>query len=156
MPHDITASEAEQALTSIDYRRGQVLAEVDLPRWYWWGLALGWVALGFVVDLGIAWATAAATLTFGAVHASVVQRVASGRHRTGRLSVRADVVSPHLPAAVIAFVVGLGGVTILLGVLFSADGAGHPVTIASLVVAVALVCGGPSLVAAVQRRSRPA
>jgi hypothetical protein len=156
MPQDITASEAEQALTSIDYRRRQVLAEVDLPRWYWWGTAMGWVALGFVVDLDIAWATAVATLAFGAVHAAVVQRVASGRRRTARLSVRADVVSPYLPAAVIAFVLALGGLTVLLGVLFSADGAEHPVTIASLVVAVALVGGGPSLVGAVQRRSGPA
>lgn len=61
-----------------------------MPRWYWWGLAIGWVALGVLTDLEHPWLTAVATLVFGAVHASVAPRVLSGRHRSQQLSVRAS------------------------------------------------------------------
>lgn len=113
---------------------------------------MGWVALGIVTDLGHAWATAAATLLFGAVHSAVAQRVLSGRHRTGQLSVHADMVSRHTPVLVLGYLVGLALVTLVIGFLAAADGAGHPVTIASVVVAV--LCGGPNLMAAVRRRSQ--
>jgi hypothetical protein len=154
MSSNISPTEAQLALSSIDHRREQVLAEIDMPRWYWWGVGLGWIALGVVADLGHAWLTVAATLVFGAVHAAVAQRVLSGRHRSGDLSVRADLVSRHVPAFVIGFLVVMVGVTVVLSVLAEADGAGHPVTIASVVVAVAVVCGGPNLMAAVRRRSQ--
>lgn len=106
---------------------------------YWWGLALGWMALGVVIDLGNAWATAAATLVFGATTAALTPSVfatprSTGGHGTGIL------------ARVYACLLALAGVTILLGVLAAADGAGHPVTMASVAVAVALVAGGPRLV----------
>ena len=71
MANDITDAEARLALRSIEERRRQVIAEIDMPRWYWWGLALGWIGLGFVTDLGHPWVTAAATLAFGAVHSGV-------------------------------------------------------------------------------------
>lgn len=74
---------------------------------------------------------------FGAVHSSVAQRVLSGRHRSPQLSVRADVVDRRLPVLVLGYLVVLGLVTIVLAVLIDADGAGHPVTIASVVVALA-------------------
>ena len=55
MANDITDAEARLALRSIEERRRQVIAEIDMPRWYWWGLALGWIGLGFVTDLGHPW-----------------------------------------------------------------------------------------------------
>ena len=153
MPNSIGASDARLALTAVDHSREQVIAEIDMPRWYWWGLALGWIGLGFVTDLGHPWVTAAATLAFGAVHSGVASHVLSGRHRSPQLSVRADVVGPSVAAVVIGFLLGLGAVTIALALLAEADGAGHPVTAASIVVAVALIFGGPSLMAAVRRRA---
>jgi hypothetical protein len=156
MPHDISDADARLALSSIEHRRQQVIAEIDMPRWYWWGVALGWVALGVITDFGHPLATAAATLAFGAVHAAVSHRVLSGRHRTPSLSVRADLVSRHIPALVLGFLVALAAVTVALAVLADADGARHPVTIASVVVAVAVVCGGPNLMAAVRRRTERA
>jgi hypothetical protein len=51
MANDITDAEARLALRSIEERRREVIAEIDMPRWYWWGLALGWIVLGFVADL---------------------------------------------------------------------------------------------------------
>jgi hypothetical protein len=45
-------------------------------------------------------------------------------------------------------------VTVALALLAHADGAGHPATIASVVVAVAVAFGGPSLMAAVRRRAQ--
>jgi hypothetical protein len=80
----ITPQEARAALDTIDRGRRRVIDQIDLPRWYWWGLALGWIALGYITYLKHPWVTAAATLVFGAVHSTVAQRVASGRHRTQR------------------------------------------------------------------------
>jgi hypothetical protein len=153
MANDITDAEARLALRSIEERRRQVIAEIDMPRWYWWGLALGWIGLGFVTDLDHPWVTAAATLAFGAVHAGVASHVLSGRHRSSQLSVRADVAGPSVAAVVIGFLLGLAAVTVALAVLAEADGAGHPVTAASIVVAVAVLFGGPTLMAAVRRRA---
>lgn len=153
MKHDISEPEARLALSTIELQRQQVIAEIDMPRWYWWGVALGWVALGVITDLGNAWATLAATFVFGAVHSAAAQHVLSGRHRSRQLSVHADLVSRHTPALMFGCLVGLAGVTIALSLLARADGADHFVTMASVVVAVAILCGGPNLMAAVRRRA---
>lgn len=153
MTDGISDTDARVALSAIEQRRRQVIDEIDMPAWYWWGVALGWLGLGVIADLDHAWVTLVATFAFGAVHSYVAQRVLSGRHRSNRLSVRADVVSRHVPALVVGFLVAMAGVTVALGLLANADGAGHPVSWASLVVAVAVLCGGPNLMAAVRRRT---
>jgi hypothetical protein len=153
MEHEMTQGEARSALDAIERGRRRVIDEIDMPRWYWWGLALGWIALGYITDLDHPWATSAATLAFGAVHASVAPRVIDGRHRTDRLSVRRDVAGRHLPRLVIGALLALALVTIAGALAANADGAGHPVTIASVLVAVMIVLGGPQLVAAYRRRA---
>ena len=95
MEAPVTAQEARVSLENVDRDRLRVIEEIELPRWYRRGLALGWVALGFITDLKHTWLTAAATLLFGAVHAKRGPRVASGRHRTQRLSVRAELAGRH-------------------------------------------------------------
>ncbi len=156
MTHDITGADARSALANVETRRRQIVAEIDIPRWYWWGVALGWVALGVITDFGIAWLTLVATFTFGAVHSSVAQRVLSGRHGSRQLSVRADVVDRRLPLLVFGGLIALAAVTIALAVLAHTVGAAHPVTMASIVVAVAVLLGGPTLVAVVRRRAERA
>jgi hypothetical protein len=156
METPITPQEARAALDTIDRDRRRVIDEIDLPRWYWWGLALGWIALGFVTDLKHPWLTAAGTLLFGAVHAAVAPRVASGRHRTHHLSVRQELTGRHTARLVIGCVASLGVVTIAAALAASADGARHPVTIASCFVAVTIVLGGPQLLARVRRRAAQA
>jgi hypothetical protein len=79
--------------------------------------------------------------------------VIDGRHRTGQLSVRRDVAGRHLPWLVIGALIGLALVTIAGALAASPDGAGHPVTIASVLVAAMIVLGGPQLVAAYRRRA---
>ena len=153
MRSDMTSSDAELALAAIDLRRRQVVAEIDMPSWYWWGVALGWVALGVISDLANAWAGLAATFAFGAAHASVSHRVLSGRHRSGQLSVRADVVNRHIPALVIGFLIVMVGAAIGIALAVHADGADHPSTIASVIVALAVLGGGPRLLAEVRRRA---
>ena len=153
MAAQVTPPEARAALDTIDRDRLRVIDEIELPRLYWWGLALGWVALGFVTDLKHAWITAAATLVFGAVHASVAPRVASGRHRTQRLSVSAGLAGRHTFQLVLVGLIGLVCLTIAGSLAASADGARHPVTIASTLVAVVIVLGGPHLLASVRRRA---
>jgi hypothetical protein len=149
----ITAQEARAALDTVDRDRLRVVDEIELPRWYWAGLALGWIALGFITDLKHAWITAAATLVFGAVHATVAPRVASGRHRTQRLSVSAELAGRHTFRLVIGGLIVLACLTIAGSLAASADGARHPVTIASMFVAVTIILGGPMLLARVRRRA---
>ncbi len=152
----VTPQEARASLDTLDRDRLRVIDEIELPRWYWWGLALGWVALGFITDLKHAWITAAATLLFGAVHAAVAPRVASGRHRTQRLSVSAELAGRHTFQLVLAGLIALACLTIAGSLAVRADGARHPVTIASMFVAVMIVLGGPHLLGAVRRRARRA
>ena len=68
-PH-VTANEARAALDSVERGRRQVIDQIDLPYWYWFGLALGWIALGFITDLKHPWLTTAGTLLFGAVQSA--------------------------------------------------------------------------------------
>jgi hypothetical protein len=153
MEHEISPLEARAALDTIDHGRRRVIDEIDLPAWYWWGLALGWIALGYITDLKHPWLTAAATLAFGAVHSAVAPRVTSGRHRTAQLSVRAEVAGRHTARMVILAVVALAGLTVAGALAAGADGARHPVTMASVLVAVIIVLGGPRLLAAIRRRA---
>jgi hypothetical protein len=153
MEAQVTPQEARAALDAVDRDRRRVIDEIELPRWYWWGLAVGWVALGFITDLKHTWITAAATLLFGAVHATVAPRVASGRHRTQRLSVKAELAGPKTFRLVIGGLIALACLTIAGSLAASADGARHPVTIASMFVAVMIVLGGPMLLGFVRRRA---
>jgi 4-hydroxybenzoate polyprenyltransferase len=152
MDRTITHEEAEGALATVDLRRRRVIEEVGLPSWYWWGLALGWIAVGIAADSGIVWLSAAATLVFGAVHANVAPRVASGRHRTQQLSVKAEVAGRRTALIVILAVVALGVLTVAAGFALNADGTRDPSIVASIFVAVVILLGGPRLLAA--RRAR--
>ena len=82
MAENIDRAEAGRALEEIEVRRRQIVAEIDVPAWYWWGLAAGWVGLGLVTVAGIPWLSVVATVGFGAVHSAVATRVIDGRHRS--------------------------------------------------------------------------
>src|SRR3954469_23431372 len=157
MDEPVTPHEARAALDTIERSRLRVIEEVDVPWWYWWGLALGWIALGVIADLGPSWLTAVAPIVFGAAHAAVAPRVISGRHASRDLSVRAALAPPHLARSVIGALLALAALTVGVAVLAQADGAEHPSTIAGVLVAVIIVLGGPLLLStARQRAARPA
>ena len=156
MEHQVTQDEARAALDAAELGRRRVIEEIDLPRWYWWGLGGGWVALGVLNDLGNPWVTTAVTVAFGALHASIASRVVSGRHRTGNLSVSADLVGRQVPRLVIGCLLVLVAVTVAVALVVNADGARHPSIIAGVFVAAIIVCGGPQLLAGVRRRARSA
>jgi hypothetical protein len=63
-------------------------------------------------------------------------------------------VSQDRPALMLGCWVGLAVSTIGLGFLADADGADHWATFASAVVAAAVLCGGPSMMAAGRRPAR--
>jgi hypothetical protein len=153
MSSELTQAEAREALLEVERSRRRVIEEIDMPRWYWWGVALGWIGLGVVTDLDHPWLTAVATLVFGAVHSGVSQLVIGGRRRTTQLSVRADVAGRSTPLVVIVGLVGLAALTVIGALAASADGARHPVTIASIVVAILVLLGGPRVMAALRRRA---
>jgi hypothetical protein len=149
----IGESEAHFALSSIERRRQQVIAEINVPPWYWCFLAGGWVLLGLLADFGPAWATIAATLLFGAVHAGISPRVLSGRRGSPELSIRGDLVSHRLPVLVIGFLLVMTAATVGFALVLHADGARHATTWASVVVALLVLVGGPALVGSVRRRA---
>lgn len=98
------------------------------------------MVLGVVIDLGNAWVIGIATVVFGMVHAVAMSwALPHPQHQGSRLPLRT--------ARLLGFLLVLAAATVVLGVLASEDGADHPVTAASVVVAVALVCGGPRVVA---------
>ena len=130
-----------------------MIDEIDLPTWYLWGLAVGWIGLGFIADLNHPWVSAVATFAFGTVHAAVAPRVVSGRRRSSSLTVRADVAPPHVARLVIGALLALGALTVAGALVLEADGAGHPTTIASVFVALIIVLGGPRLLSTVRRRA---
>jgi hypothetical protein len=143
-----TETEAREALQGIEQARQRVIDQVGMPWWYWWGLAAGWVGLGVLVDLGAPWwLVMAATLAVGIGHSTVSQRVCGGRQRTGGLRVGADVTGRHAELRVIGFLLALVAVTTGTALLLSADGAGHPATWASVIVAILLLLGGPRVMA---------
>jgi hypothetical protein len=96
MEHPVTPDQARSALDTIERGRLRVIDAIDIPAWYWWGLALGWIALGVIADVGPDWLSGVATVLFGAAHASVAPRAINGRRGSRGLSVRASVAPPHL------------------------------------------------------------
>jgi hypothetical protein len=149
----MTPDEARAALDSVERGRVKVIDEIDLPNWYWWGLALCWVGLGILADVSNPWVVSVTTLAFGAVHSTIAPRVVSGRHRTNRLSVSADVAGARTPGLVFAGLITLVAITVALALAANADGARHPATVASIVVAVIIVLGGPRLLGVARRRA---
>jgi hypothetical protein len=149
----VGASEAHFALSSIERRRQQVIAEINVPSWYWFFLAGGWVLLGLLADFAPTWATLTGTVLFGAVHAGISPRVLSGRRGSSELSIRGDLVSRRLPALVIGFLLVMTAVTVGFALVLNADGARHAATWASVVVALLVLVGGPALVGSVRRHA---
>jgi hypothetical protein len=154
MAHEITETEAQHALETVERRRQDGLAEINVPGWYWPVLGGGWVGLGAVSQWGPAWANAVATLAFGALHAFFARRALSGRHGSSKLSLRRDAVSRRIPLYVIGFLLVMVALTVAIGFGLDGDGAEHPAFDAGLAVGVLVLAAGPALMAAVRRRGR--
>ena len=153
MAHDISSTEAGLALAAIQQRRRQVAASINVPGWYWPFLAAGWIGLGVLADYGPAWASTTATVLFGAAHATIAPRAMSGRHPSSRVSIRHDLADRQMPKAIILFLICMTLVTVGIALLLNADGARHPATLASLVVAALVLTGGPGLMAWLRARA---
>src|SRR3954451_21333571 len=153
MQRQPTADEARAALRTIERSRLRVIDEVGVPGWYWWGLALGWIALSVISDVGPVWLPALAPIVFGAAHAALAPRVINGRHASRDLSVRATLAPPHLARTIIGALLALAALTVGVALLAQADGAEHPSTIAGVLVAVIIVLGGPLLLSTARQRA---
>ena len=153
MSQEIGAAEATLALEAIERRRREVMAEIDVPAWYWATLAGGWAGVGAVAQYGPAWATTLATAAFGAAHATIAPRVLSGRNASPQLSVRQELVSHRIPLYVIGFLITMMAGTVGTALWLHADGARHSALGAGLVVGALVLTGGPTLMAAIRRRT---
>jgi hypothetical protein len=69
------------------------------------------------------------------------------------VSLRREMVSRHVPALVLGFLVVMTVVTVAFALIAHSDGARHPAIGASVVVAALVLSGGPSLMAGVRRRA---
>lgn len=154
MSNSLTEAEARLALHEVEQGRQRVIDQIGVPQWYWWGLAAGWIVLGVLNDVANAWVIAVATITFGAVHSAVSQRLLGGRRRTAGVKVRQDVAGRRVPVIVFGFLIALAGVTVTAAFAVHADGAEHPGTIASVFAAVMILLGGPRVMAAIRIRAR--
>ena len=154
MPNPLTDAEARLALHEVERGQQRVIDQIGMPRWYWCGLAACWILLGVLTDVANAWVVAVATIIFGAVHSAVSQRLLGGRRRTSGVKVRANVVGRRAPLIVFGFLIALAGVTTAAGFAAYADGAEHPGTVASVLVAVMILLGGPRVMAAIRTRAR--
>lgn len=153
MAAPINHTDAARALDEIELRRRQIISEIDVPHWYWLFLALGWVALGLVTVAGMPWLSVVATVAFGAVHSAIAARTIDGRHGSSQLSVHADVAGRRVRGLVISFLLALVAVTIGIALVADALGAPQPALIASIVVAVLVLVGGPRVMALVRHRA---
>lgn len=142
---NITPADARAALDAVDRAKAHVVDEVGLPRWYWWLLALAWIVLGVIGDLGPQWLAITATVAFGILHSTIASRRLSGRRRTDRLQVSADTAGSRIPAVVIAMLIALVALTIGAGFALDADGARHPGIAAAVFVAAVVGLGGPEI-----------
>jgi hypothetical protein len=154
MTNDISHTEASLALDVVQRRQHEVLAEIDVPQWYWPALAAGWAGLGVLADYGPGWASGVVTVLFGAAHATIGPRVLSGRHGSTRVSIRHDAVSHWIPAVIIGFLVAMVALTIGIALVLNADGARHPATVAGVVVAGLVLAAGPGLMAQIRARAQ--
>jgi hypothetical protein len=143
-------AEARLALYGVERARQRVIDQIGMPWWYWWGLAACWIGLGVASDVADPWITFAATVSFAVLHSIVSSRLLAGRQRTGDVKVRAEVTGHRAPLLLFGCLVGLGVVTVAAALLANADGAGHPATMASILVAVIILLGGPRLMAEVR------
>jgi hypothetical protein len=147
-----TQAEAHVALHDVERAREQVIGEIGMPWWYWWGLAACWVALGVLSDLGVAWwITTVATVAVGATHSYVFQRLLAGRNRSGEVQVRRAVAGRRAETRVIGFLLVLVALTVVSALLLDWDGAGHPGTWAGVFVGTVLLLGGPRVMAWIRR-----
>lgn len=144
---EISQDEAFEALATATRARRTVADEVGLPAAYWWGMGAGWIGLGALAQWGPPWLSTMATVAFGAVHSSVAGRLLDGRHRSGRLSVRADVAGHRTTVLVIGLLLAMVALTVGLAFAAQADGARHPAFDASLIPALVVALGGPRFVA---------
>jgi hypothetical protein len=156
MTNPLSDAEARLALHEVERGRQRVIDQIGMPRWYWWGLAACWIVLGVLTDVANAWGGRRCD---DHLRCSPLRRVATaawGRRRTSGVKVRADVAGRRAPVIVFGFLIALAGVTTAAGFAAYADGAEHPGTMASVLVAVMILLGGPRLMAAIRTRARGA
>jgi hypothetical protein len=154
MTHHVNHDEAVNALEVVRRSREAVLAEINVPVWYWWAVGVGWIGIGFAGQFGNAWVMSGATLAFGAAHSSIANWVVGGRQRTSQLRLRRDVAGHFTPILVLGSLCAFVLLTIVGGLVAHAEGTAHPVLVSSVAVAVLIVIAGPLLMRGVRHRAK--
>jgi hypothetical protein len=151
MSDQLTPAQAQEALAAVTRVRRQIADEVGLPRAYWWALAAGWLLLGVLGEFTPVWVATAATVLFGAGHATFATRLLGGTRRTAGVRVSAEVAGRRTPLVVIGMLVVLVALTVGVALGFDADGAGHAAVWAAMLVAAVVGLGGPEILRTLRR-----
>ncbi|MGW5312795.1 hypothetical protein [Nocardia thailandica] len=141
----VAPDQARAALDAVERARRGVDAEVGLPRGYWWAMAGGWVVLGAIGQWAPAWLTVAATVLFGAGHATLASRLLGGQRRTGRALVSRAVAGRWTAWLVIGMLCGFVLLTVAVALGLSADGARHAAVWSAVFVAAVIGFGAPEI-----------
>lgn len=146
-----TPEQATDALGLVDRAHQRATATVGLPRWYWWAMAGGWVALGVVAEFAPPWAAIVATITFGAAHAAVASRLLDGRRPSAHVRLARNVADRRIPLLVIGILLCAVALTVGLALALQAEGLKHPALWAGVFVAAVIGFGGPELLRGARR-----
>jgi hypothetical protein len=142
MGEPIDPGGAADALASVGQRRQQVIDLMSIPRWYWWLIAIGMVALGVVADRRQPVAVAITAVVFGLGVAITSVWVATG-HR--RAQVHSDLLGPAGALLIVRFVAIVVVGSLAIAFVLQAVGFGQAATVAMVAGGLAMVIGGPRL-----------
>jgi hypothetical protein len=140
--------QAAAALAEIERRQAQVIDQALVPRWYWWLVGVGMVAVGAVADTGQTSFVVAAAFTYALVVAAVSVWFIAGRSRA---RVHSDLLGGRGAVAIMAFIYVVVGLSLAVAFGLRAGHVTHPGTFGTLAGAVLVVIGGPLLMSVLRR-----
>jgi hypothetical protein len=148
MTQQTGSEQAAAALEEIDQRQRQVIDQALVPRWFWWMVGVGMVAVGAVADTGQTRYIVAAAFTYALLVAAVSVWFIAGR---ARARVHSELLGAQAAVAILAFVYVVVGLSLAVAFRLKAGHVAHPGTFGTLVGAVLVIAGGPMLMSVLRR-----
>lgn len=136
--------EASAALAQIRDRQEQVIRAALIPRWYWWAIGAGMVAIGAAADTRRPVVLAVVIPIAALCVAALTVAVILGAGRGARIK-SDEMLGERGALLIISFVFLIDGLTIGGAFGLRALGAPDPATIATAVGALLLILRGPAL-----------
>jgi hypothetical protein len=143
-----TSEQAAAALEQVRRGQEQVIERLLVPRWYWFVIAIGMVAVGAAADTGQRGYIAGTAFTYAVVVAGLSLWIMLGATRA-KLS--SELVGAQGAVAIVAFVYVVVGISLGIAFGLKAWGFSHPATAGTVAGGILIVLGGPVLIALLRR-----